>query len=127
MNRQQITSKLRKVFGKNACWKINDKAKDADERAALNASLPAVKAERDEAKRRMDAKRAELLSDPEYLAMRAAYQRADEAVNAALYYSNRCRISAGTSSSVAGIGFFTVQVQGDTWDEVFAKLANKNS
>lgn len=119
MTPAQIKSKLRTLIGPNGAYRMDEGAPDAVDRASARAALPEIQGLRDEAKGAMEAKRAALLRDPEYVALVVAYKAAQDRMDrVASTACRRYRITVGESM---GIGFL-VRAQGDTWAEVFAEL-----
>lgn len=111
-------ARIAKLLGTRAAWRINKGATDAEGRKAAREELPELNRIKEAAKLAMEARRAELLQDPEYRRLVEQYRGAREASERRFVRSTRCPISVG----VAGDLFFTVKAEGDTWDEVLDKL-----
>lgn len=123
MNRTQILSRLRKVLGPNAAYEHNPQAPDADERAAARSQFRETVAELATAKNRMDARRRELLADPEYKRLFAEWSALQQQRDALQCKTLRHPITVGRTN---GIGL-VVEAKGDTWAEVFAQLESRNA
>lgn len=121
MSPAQAQARLRKLYGKRAYWRVDDRAPKAPERAAAAASIPTLRTDLDVVKEAMDAKRRELLSDPTYKRMCAEYDAAHKAFEHACYCACWYRVSVGSTN---GIGFH-VEGQGDVWADAIADLERK--
>lgn len=121
MNNAQAFAKLRKLLGPKACYRTSDSAPDADERVELQAKIDPLREARAAAEAAMKARRAELLSDPEYRRLCDEYARVrkehEETCSRARWY----RFTVGRSNNI----FFEVTAEGDSWTDVFAKLEAK--
>lgn len=121
MNQKQALTAAVRILGRRAGIKHQPEAPDSTERAALAEQLP------DHSKRLADSKAAlaaclaELLKDSEYQRLnqeaRTARETHDACTGKLHYY--RCKV--GT----VGTMFFTVEAEGDTWEETLAALAKK--
>ena len=117
MNQTQAMAALAKLYGKQAAWRRNEKALIGEEREAELAKVPELKAAAETAKAARDARRAELLKDPEYLRLSAAAQAAEAAANKARSCYHVRRVSVGKINGAAGLSFFHIEGQGDNWQE----------
>ena len=105
MNRTQALKEAARLFGKKAA--VEDKGKSMastpEQRAAAVAESKRIRSTIPEGQRPTKEQRDEL--------------------NRLLCESGRYRYSVGTIEGIAGMGlqFFSVQGQGDTWEEAFAK------
>jgi hypothetical protein len=122
MNRTQIMARLRKALGPTATYTHNPNAPDADERAALRAQSRELLAQLADAKERMDARRRELLSDPEYKRLFAEWSALERKRDEVTCKSFRYQVSVGRHNGLGTV----VEAQGDTWAEVFAALEAKH-
>lgn len=118
-----VETRLAKLLGKSAYWEINQTAPTADQRAEFSAKMPALRAAKDAARQRMEARRAELLKDPEYLRLKEESIAADKASQHAAGMSVFYPISVGTRDSL----FFRVEAQGDSWDAVLEAVTAKKA
>ena len=119
MERAVAVKKLTKLLGKSMAFEVNSKAPDEDDRNAARAELKEAVADREVVSKTMEARRQEILqADPEYQRLKAEYtvlrQRCDRLSSITRSY----RFTAGTANSM----FFHVRAQGDSWEEVIAKL-----
>lgn len=122
MNKKQALAKLRKLLGPRAMYEIRERAPSADERFAIRAALREKVPERNAAKEAMDARRRELLQDPEYRQMVERYQALASEVDRMTSITHSYRISVGKNLGLC----FEIAAQGDTWGDVFEKLEAKN-
>jgi hypothetical protein len=118
MERSVAIKKLGKLLGKRLGYRVDRDAPDAETRAAVRQQLPGLRAAERKVEAAMDARRAALLAaDPEYQALAEAFRLARAGRQAAAATS-RYRITVGISGAV----FFHVKAQGDSWEDVIAKL-----
>ncbi len=109
---------LVKLLGKNAAWRVSKTALPPEEREILKAKLPELRGLAAMAEERMNARRKELLQDPEYLRLLEAHKFARDASQQAAGRVHHRPICVGISNNL----FFTVKAEGDTWPEVVGKL-----
>lgn len=125
MKHTTALKKLKSILGATAGYRIDNGAPTPEERAEARAELPAATAERNRLKEARAARGEALLqADPEYQALKAEY---DVAAKRAMHLSGmtyRHRITAG--KVIQGL-LFSVLAEGDTWEEVFEKLAKKKA
>lgn len=122
MERTVAVKKLRRLLGKNLGYRVDPRAPSADEREAARAALPPAIAARDAIKEKRDARyRAILDADTEYQALRTEYKAASENVDKLSSITRHFKITVGTMNTLV-MGFFHVRAQGDTWEQVIAKL-----
>jgi len=96
-----------------------------EERAAARAELGPAVAERNELRARREARyKAILDADAEYQSLQAAQKIAAERVAKLHSITGRYKITVGTI--IAGL-MFSVKAEGDSWEEVIAKLPRQNS
>ena len=119
MERSVAIKKLGKLLGKRLGYRVDRDAPDAETRAAVRQQLPGLRAAEQQAEAAMDARRAAILAaDPEYQALAEAFKLARAGRQAAAAATSRYRITVGISGAV----FFHVKAQGDSWEDVIAKL-----
>lgn len=121
MNITQAKTALLRLYGNKATWRYNEKAPKADEREEIKTQLPALTAAKNEAKEACDQRRKELLQDPEYVRLRAAWQSAERAADNALSLMHSYRVCVGTTNGM----FFHVTAQGDNWQDTIDKARAK--
>lgn len=117
MNQQQAIAAMKKLWGKNAAWRRNEDAPVGEAREAILATVPALREAERAAKAARDARRAELLRDPEYQRLVAEANAASKAADKAASCHHWRRVTVGYCSDVGGLGFFHVKGQGDNWQE----------
>ena len=119
MERSVAVKKLGKLLGKHFGWRVDSAAPDAEERAEAKAQLPALRTAEEQAEAAMKARReAVLAADREYQAMVAEHKAARDRRHKVSVVTGRYRITVGTTSDL----FFHVRAQGDSWEDVIAKL-----
>jgi hypothetical protein len=119
MERHIAIKKLTKLLGKNLGYRVDPKAPDADDRAEARARLKEVGAERD-ALREQVRKRcnALLAADEEYQRLKADFEAARKTCDELSSINIGYRFTAGVSRGP----FFVIKAQGDSWEEVIAKV-----
>ena len=128
MSPTQGIAALKRLLGKNARYRYDEKAPSASERAQAEAKLPALIAARNAAKEKLDARYKELVSDPLYRELSAEHKRLSNACSDTSHRArHHFRVTLGTVNSVAGLSFFHVDAQGDNWADVIAKLKAKKA
>lgn len=122
MERSVAVKKLGKLLGKKLGYRVNDKAPKQDERDAARAALtPAIEkrnALRDAREARM---KAVLSADAEYQRLKAETAAATEVVDKLSSITRHFKFTVGICESM----FFHVKAEGDTWEEVIAKLTTE--
>lgn len=123
MNKTQALAKLKKLFGKNAMWRYDDRAPTAEVRAEAEAKRQALRIAKDYAKQALDRRRAELLADPEYVSLKEAFAVADKAYSANDMVTRWYRVTIGRSTGIA----FMVEAEGDNWQDAFDRYDAKRN
>ena len=119
MERSVAVKKLGKLLGKHFGWRVDSAAPGADERAEAKLQLPALRTAEEQAEAAMKARReAVLAADREYQALVVAHCEARDARHKVSAMTSHYRITVGTTSNL----FFHVKAQGDSWEDVIAKL-----
>jgi len=119
MERSVAIKKLGKLLGKSLGYRVDSGAPAADERAEAKLQLSALQAAEKLAEDAMRARReAVLAADREYQALVVAHRGARDTRHKASALVSRFRITVGTTSDL----FFHVKAQGDSWEDVIAKL-----
>jgi membrane-associated HD superfamily phosphohydrolase len=119
MERAVAIKVLGKLLGKKLGYRVDDKAPTKEERAEARAALTQAIEERNKMNEQRDARyKAILAADEEYQRLfaeaKAARKRTDELSSITRHY----KITVGTSEGM----FFMVRAEGDTWEEIIAKL-----
>jgi predicted nucleic acid-binding Zn-ribbon protein len=119
MERAVALKKLGKLLGKSMGYQVDPKAPDRDDRAEALARLKEERPTKEALSKQMAAREAELLkADAEYQRLKAEYAEARKRCEELSYTANRYRFTAGTMGQL----FFSVKAQGDSWEEVIAKI-----
>lgn len=121
MTRQEARARAVKMFGSEAFIRADRDLSSPERRAAALERSRALKASEDTAAAALEARRAELLSDPEYQRLLKEW-RATKAQRAALsseacYYKFRVGRADRLFAHVLG--------HGDTWEQAFDDAENK--
>lgn len=123
MERSVAIKKLTKLLGKKLGYRVDPKAPKQDERDAARAELDATREAFERLKNTLEARHMELLAaDTEYQRLKAEVKAERERRKKLSGVMRWYKITVG--HSVAGM-FFHVQAEGDTWEEVIAKLTAK--
>ena len=122
MERAVAIKKLGKILGKSLGYRIDPKAPFQEQRDAARAELPDVNARKKTLNEQMIARSREILdADSEYRLLKANYNNLREYSEKLSSITMHYKITVGTSNGM----FFTVRAQGDTWEQVIGKLAEK--
>jgi hypothetical protein len=123
MTRQEAIKKLGRLYGKKAGYRVSGGASNADERAAARDASRELGALKRELDAQIEKRKAELLNVPDYVEMLKTREDIKKQINSATSLLLSYKFTAGYVSSM---GFFHVEGQGDTWEEVFAQINEKN-
>ena len=122
MNRADALKQLGKLLGKSFGYRVDSDAPNAEEREAARAAL-AIASEK--AKALLEQKEARIKAlldaDAEYQQIKADHEAAKKARNKLAGICHQYKFTVGTSSEL----FFHVKAQGDSWEEVIAKVKAK--
>jgi seryl-tRNA synthetase len=125
MTRDQAFKKIRKLLGPKAAADVRGDISSPEKRERASESLKFLRTRREELDAKITARQKELLDVPDFQALleerRKLRKEVDSFQGEALHY----KFMAGRISGVGGISFFHVEAQGDTWEEVIAKLEAK--
>lgn len=122
MERAVALKKLGNILGKKLGWRVDPRAPRKEEREAAKADLGPACELRNKLKDKRDARYAAILAaDPEYQSLKAAYSDAQKVVDRISSLTRHHKITVGTSEGM----FFLVKAEGDSWEEVIAKLQTK--
>jgi chromosome segregation ATPase len=120
MDRAVALRKIERLVGQKIGYRIDAKAPKQEERDEARAALtPAIEKRNALRDAREARKMAVLEADAEYQRLKAEAQAATEATNKLSSITRHYKITVG--SSVMGL-FFSVHAEGDTWEEIIAKL-----
>ena len=123
MKRSIAIKRLGKLLGKKLGYRVNDKAPTQEERTTAQAAIPAAVEARNSLKEQRDARyKAILAADAEYQNLHAAHRAASERVDKLFSTTRHHKITIGTSEGM----FFLVKAEGDSWEEVIAKIETAN-
>ena len=122
MTRAEADKKLKRIFGTAAAYRVDRGARDQDEREAAHVEHMSVKAEWEAANKALSERAAALAAaDVEYQRLKTKRDELravkDRLFGVVLHY----RFTAGYMAH----GFFHVEAQADTWEQVFEKLKEK--
>ena len=124
MERAVAIKKLGKILGKSLGYRVDPKAPDQFERDEARAKLQVALRLRDAATKASKARfEAVLAADTEYQRLKAELLEAEKACEELSSIMRHYRFTVGTSGDM----FFTIRAQGDSWEEVIAKLTAKQA
>lgn len=123
MNQTQAIAKLRKLLGSKLGYRIDKDAPDAEQREKIREAWQAAKQIADAAEAARDARYKELLQDARYQELKAAAIDTKKAAEMARSGMYRKRITVGRVTGP----FFSIDADGDNWDEVVETVANKKA
>jgi len=119
MERAVAIKKLGKLLGSSLAYRVSDHAPNADRRAAARDRLTAALAERKTLAEAMEARRqAVLAADVAYQSLKSAHATASALTDKLSSLTRHCKFTVGTNNGL----FFVVRAEGDSWEEVIAKL-----
>ena len=122
MERTVAFKKLGRLLGKNMGYRVDDKAPTKEEREAARTELQLRSSERKSLSEQLEARREEILKqDPEYQRLKEAYGIARDRAEKLRGISGRYKITVGVSNGM----FFTVEAEGDSWEEIIATIEKK--
>lgn len=121
MNITQAKTAMRRLVGPTVTWRYSETAPTAEEREAMLATLPALQTAYESARDAAEARRRQLLSDPEYLRLAAAGQAARKALGSAQGRASYYRVQIGKSNGM----FNHILAEGDNWQDAIDKLKAK--
>ena len=124
MERAVAFKKLRRLLGDKFGYRIDADAPGADIREEVRRQIPEIRAAKQAAEEALAARReAVLAADPEYQQRLEEYQFARDRLKDRLSLAHRYKITVGR----AGDLFFSVEAQGDSWEDVIRKLEAKRN
>lgn len=123
MERTVALKKLRKILGNSLGYRVEPDALTQEEREFAQAQCKLLAEAKRRAQEAMIAReRAVLEADEQYQQLRAEYKIAKQQLDNMFSASHRYKFTVGTTSGM----FFHVKAQGDSWEEVIAKLTPQN-
>ena len=126
MERAVAVKKLTAILGKKLSYRVNLEAPTSDERPTIKAQWNAAIAERDKIKAQRDARyKAILAANQEYQALHAACKAATEEAGKLSSRLHSHRFTVGTVDDIGVFNVFHLKAEGDSWEEVIAKLTEK--
>lgn len=118
MQRQEALNRLRKILGNKLGYRVDPDAPSQEERDHAREAQAGLTAARVEAEKAMQERQRVLLQDAEYQRLKQAWKEAREAAAKNAGLAMRFKFTVGVSNDL----FFHVKAQGDSWEEIFAKL-----
>lgn len=126
MTKQDGWRIAQRILGKNAAYRDNPKAPDAEARAQAIAEYPNVNAAYEALKSARDARYREVLAnDAEYQRLVAETKAADKVRSDVSWRRHGKRLTLGRLQGVAGMQFFAVEAEGDNWEDAIRNLKAK--
>lgn len=121
MNQSQAIARLKRTIGPAFAYRVDDTAPDANAREQRRERFIAARAAANAALEALQIRRAAVLAaDAEYQRLKAASMAANKARDD-LPSFHRKRITVGRASH----GLFSVEADGDNWDEVVRRVCEK--
>jgi GNAT superfamily N-acetyltransferase len=119
MDRTTAIKALTRILGKSLGYRVDPKAPSEEQRAeAKMALMPAIEA-RNKLREEKEARlQAILAADPEYQRLKIATKAASEEVDRLASITRHYKMTVGTTNGL----FFTIKAEGDSWEQVIAKL-----
>jgi hypothetical protein len=119
MERHIAIKKLTRLLGKNLGYRVDPKAPENDERMDARRKLRATRETQNELREKVRSRcNALLAADEEYQRLKAEFNEASKTCDELSAISNHYRFTAGVMNSA----FFVIKAQGDSWEEVIAKV-----
>lgn len=124
MERSVAIKKLGKILGKSLGYQVDLKAPDQDDRDEAQAKLASATSKFSALSKQIEARKTAILqADTEYQRLTAAYVDARTYCAELQLTTCRYRFTVGTTNGL----FFNVKTQGDSWEEIIAKLTKKQA
>jgi hypothetical protein len=119
MQRAAAIKQLSKILGKSLGYRVDPKAPLEEERVCLKIALKAATEKANELLKQKELRIKTLLdNDVEFQEIKTAYEAAKKDKNSLASRCYQYKFTVGTSDGM----FFHVKAQGDSWEEIFAKL-----
>lgn len=118
MNRADAFKRLRRILGADFAYRENPRALVGEAREDARVEWRAAVEAAAVARAARDARRAELLADPEFVRLEAACKAAHEHADTAGSLFRSRRLTVGKTNGL----FFSVKAEGDNWQEVVDEL-----
>lgn len=124
MEREVAIKKLGKILGKSLGYRVDPTAPDQEGRDKARAKMKDAGAKRDALRKQKDARMSALLQgDAEFQQLKAALTEAQKHCDELMGIASHYKITVGVSNSI----FFEIKAQGDSWEDVIAKLTQKQA
>ena len=124
MERTVALKKLERLLGKKLGWRINAKAPTAEQRAEAQTALALARKERNELLEKTEARHKVIVeADAEYQQLKTAHRAARDKVDRLGSITRHFKITVGVHTGM----FFVVRAEGDSWEDVIAKITEKKN
>jgi len=124
MERAVAIKKLGKILGKSLGYRVDPKAPDQDERDEAREKLREETAKLEVLRGEKEARlKAILQADEEYQRLKEEFAEAQKTCEGLRSITYHYRFTAGVSNGM----FFSVKAQGDSWEEIIAKLTKEKT
>jgi uncharacterized protein (DUF3084 family) len=124
MDRATAIRKLVKILGTNMGYRVDPMAPTQGQREEASAALRAARQERDALEEQRAARLKEILAaDAEYQRIKAEHAAAVARLEKLAAIARHYKFTVGVSNSM----FFAVRAEGDSWEQVIAKLTEKTT
>lgn len=122
MNITQAKAAMERLLGKKkAGWRYDETAPRAEEREQVRDTVAPLRAAAEQAKAALQARRSELLQDPEYRRLLGVWAKADDAATVALSKLHHFRVKIFRVNGM----FNEVVAEGDNGQEAIDALKAK--
>jgi hypothetical protein len=119
MERAIAVKKLGRLLGKSLGYRVDPKGATAEEREAAHTALKAAGEKARDLGRQREARINYLLeNDAEFQQIKAAHEAAKKEQSRLMGILHHFKFTVGTRNGM----FFHVKAQGDSWEEVIAKI-----
>lgn len=118
MERNEALKRLRRILGKQFAYEYKPSAPTPEQRAEAKGLHDGLVASRKSISDAMEERRKVLFQDEEYLRLKELWKAADQALSKNNAVMHTYKFTVGTQNQL----FFHVKAQGDSWEEIFAKL-----
>lgn len=119
MERAVAVKKLSRLLGKSLGYRVDPKGKTREEREEAQAALKAASEKANDLERQRKARIDHLLeNDAEFQKIKAAHEVAKKEQSRLVGICHHFKFTVGKCEA----GFFFVKAQGDSWEEVIAKV-----
>jgi len=123
MERSVAIKKLGKLLGKSLGYRVDPSAPTSEGREEIKRQLPTMNFAKQQAEQIMrERQEAILAGDAKYQELVAIYKDAKKRAADAFSVANHFKVTVGRTTE---FGFFHIEAQGDSWEDVIETLERK--